>query len=139
MTRLIVFGCLLLLVGLAVSAQVVEVREDGRVTLSATPQVVGNNVSRRSVSFHNSSNAAGPMCCGKYPATLNCATPGPNTGKRYGPSEGEVICDAAHEPLYCINDGSNAAEANYFDIRMATVTSTPTATATVTPTNTPTP
>lgn len=119
--ELIVIAATLLL---AYAAWGVEVsyRNAGGVVLSATPTPIGINSGRQDLSVHNDADSIDDIFCGYNLATLS-ATPGPNSGDKFNPGEGNHICQFPDHVFYCMTLGS--ATAYWDESRMVTPTATP--------------
>lgn len=125
LTLVIVIVCMVALVAAIAHGIEVSTRNAGSNTtsLSATPQAVGQAVSRIEYYMHNDSSSVDPVFCGYNPATLS-GTPGPSSGDKLAPGEGKQICTFADQVYYCITYGSARV---YFDeSRMVTPTPSPT-------------
>lgn len=109
-------------------------RRGGGVVLSATPQAIGQHEYRNDLHIRNDAASSDSMWCG-WDETVS-ATPGPDSGVKYGPGDGDSFCVYVDQPLYCYTTGT--AVAFYDEAIILTPTPTLTASLTHTPTETPT-
>lgn len=120
-------------IGIALAGQLVGQRRGGFITLSLTPQIIGQNTGREELIIENLSDSANAaFCCwsnNPTPCVPN-RTPGADTGtfvKNAG--GGADICKYPDQVLSCISAGANLS----YDQAYARTT-TPSATPTITPT-----
>jgi hypothetical protein len=107
------------------SAQGSLTREAGGVSLSSkTPIAIGVANYRVDYNIHNDATSANAIFCGYDQATLS-VTPGPYSGSKYNPGEGEYVCTAADKQLYCMTDGTARAYWDESAQNTPTITNTP--------------